>query len=502
MPHHCAPAALALALLFAWMKLWQSLFMERVTAVLSLTPPPRRTMAGLGQTILVQSVVQPTGWLILPLAMVLTFPFAWVFAFYQHLSLTDGDPGEDIRAAVNRAVRDSRIWPRQNHLLILIWTAFSAVVFLNILIGLFTLPYLLKTLFGFDTVFTLTWRTVFNTTYLAVCLGLTYLCVDPLIKTGYALRSFFAESIKTGEDLNVELRRLDALRKTALTVLLGVILITAVFCPPATAGPTPDKPGGETKVVADLDAAIKSVLERPEFSWRLPRDHADHDRPDIFNPFAAFFRWVKPIVKTAVSPLVDRLKPLVKRFIDWLRQQTRINPSEKKTSRDIDWMGWIKLLLFLLLCVFGGLLGVYAKRLWVRRRRTHRDVDREPESAPPDLDDENIDAADRDADQWLTLARDLAAAGNLRQALRAVYLATLAHLAEKGVIQIARHKSNRDYAAELRRRLHENREAQNIFTANVNFFDRVWYGMHAVDQQDIESFTVNHGRIVSSVYGQ
>ncbi len=498
---HCAAAALGLALLFAWMKIWQSLFMDRVRSLLSLMPHRPGTLKSLSRIAFVQSVIQPTGWVLLPLAMVFTIPFAWIFAFYQHLSLMDNTHPESLGEAVGRAVRQCRSWPKQNHVLFLILSAFGTVVFFNILIGLFALPYLLKTLFGFETIFTLTWRSFLNTTYLAVSMGLCYLCVDPLVKTVYTLRSFYDESIQTGEDLNVALRRLAAVRKT-IPVVLSILLMVTFLCGHAAAEQTVDQPVAESVAAADLNVAIRTVLERPEFSWRLPRERNDHASRELFNPLAAFFKWVKPILKTAASPVIDILKPLAKKLVDWFRESARSAPPGKIKSSNINWIGWIKILLFLLLCVFGAMLGVYAKRVWAARKKRVQDNLEEDEPVVPDLNDENVDAKELNVDQWLSLANDLVAKGELRQGLRAVYLATLAYLAEIGVIQIARHKSNRDYATELRRRLHENKDAQDLFSANVTLFDRTWYGLYGVSRNDVELFTDNHKRIVNLVYGQ
>ena len=72
--------------------------------------------------------------------------------------------------------------------------------------------------------------------------------------------------------------------------------------------------------------------------------------------------------------------------------------------------------------------------------------------ATPDLADETLLASQLPEDEWLRLARDFGDAANHRLALRAFYLSILAGLGERGLLAIARHKSNRDYLLELRRR--------------------------------------------------
>ena len=91
-------------------------------------------------------------------------------------------------------------------------------------------------------------------------------------------------------------------------------------------------------------------------------------------------------------------------------------------------------------------------------------------------------------DGWTKLGRELWQRGELRLALRAFYLASLAHLAEHNFLTLARFKSNRDYERELRRRAHSFPAALNLFTETVLTFDRVWYGRHEIDQDLVARF--------------
>ena len=93
------------------------------------------------------------------------------------------------------------------------------------------------------------------------------------------------------------------------------------------------------------------------------------------------------------------------------------------------------------------------------------------------------------------MARDLLNRGELRLALRAFYLATLAHLAERNLITLARFKSNRDYERELARRGHALAEVPVIFAQNVTTFERVWYGLHEVTPEMLQQFSGNVERM-------
>jgi hypothetical protein len=83
----------------------------------------------------------------------------------------------------------------------------------------------------------------------------------------------------------------------------------------------------------------------------------------------------------------------------------------------------------------------------------------------------------------------------MRLALRAFFLSGLAHLAAREVLTLARHKSNRDYEAELRRRARDQPPLLEAFAQNIAVVERVWYGQHAVDAEALRNFELNLERI-------
>jgi len=95
----------------------------------------------------------------------------------------------------------------------------------------------------------------------------------------------------------------------------------------------------------------------------------------------------------------------------------------------------------------------------------------------------------------MKLARELLERGELRLAVRAFYLATLAHLAERNLLTLAKFKSNRDYERELTRRGHALAELPGLFGQNVSVFERVWYGLHDVNQDTVADFARNVERM-------
>ena len=95
----------------------------------------------------------------------------------------------------------------------------------------------------------------------------------------------------------------------------------------------------------------------------------------------------------------------------------------------------------------------------------------------------------------MKLARELLERGELRLAMRAFYLASLAHLAGRNLISLAKFKSNRDYERELRRRGHSFPDLLSVFGETVSVFDRIWYGLHEVNGELVQQFAANVERI-------
>ncbi len=105
----------------------------------------------------------------------------------------------------------------------------------------------------------------------------------------------------------------------------------------------------------------------------------------------------------------------------------------------------------------------------------------------PDLNRENVLASDLPEDEWLRLANELLGRGELRLAVRALYLSNLAFLGARRLIRIARSKSNSIYERELRLRPHGNELLAPFAQSNRNF-ECAWYGFHEVTPEFVDAF--------------
>ena len=252
----CVAASLGLAVLFIWMKCWQALYAGGLRASITGDRAPPWTPRRFLRLASAQTLVQPSGLLAIPAALLLVAPFCAVYSFYQNITaLADGTTPE-VRGVAGRAWRQARLWPTQGYILMWLlspwilaigmltafgsmWLALSAAPELHEVHGQFwfilallimfqlvlplspfgcavaggvavimaLLPGLASVLLGTDTVFTLSGMyAVLNTTFLMTVYAVSYLCLDPLLKAAYVLRCFYGESRQTGEDLRVELR--------------------------------------------------------------------------------------------------------------------------------------------------------------------------------------------------------------------------------------------------------------------------------------------------------
>jgi hypothetical protein len=488
---HIERGAVAMGVLFLWMKCWQAVFAAGLRSQRTGQTGAPWTVRRVGWLALQQSALQPSGLFALPLALFVMIPFAWVFAFYQNLTVMGAEPG-GLCGTWNTAVRQANTRPVQNHLLMGLLVIFTFFVWLNVATTMAWLPYMLKTLFGIDTAFTQAGvKSVFNTTYLACSFALTYVFVDPLIKAVFALRCFYGQSLQTGDDLKSELASVRATASTALP-LLAALVFFSLARPVLAVSPAEAGPPAAAVSPADLNHSIDAVLQRPEFAWRMPREAERESGPERTTWYARAIGAVVDTLRDVMKYCIESLGKLLKWIWDLAR---KLWPDSKPdVSNPFGWAsGWVSFLQILLLILIigvAGLLAVLIIRLW-RRRRQPREIATTAVTATPDLNDENIAADQLPEEGWLKMAREMMAQGNLRLALRAFYLAGLASLGARDMIAIASFKSNREYEMELCRRARALPVVQTAFSQNVAAFDRAWYGLHQVTPEALQRFQNN-----------
>jgi hypothetical protein len=491
----CAAASLFLSLLYVWMKSWQAAAAARWLSYAKGEPSPAWTLRKALRLTLIQASIQPTSLFVLPVSLIITLPFGWTWAFYQNATvLGQSDTAE---ACFKESARLSSIQQKQNHLLLIILSLFGAVCFSNMFILAIQTPGLIKMFLGIESVFTKGGQFwFFNTTFLAVVIVLTWLCVDPLIKAIYVLRCFYCQSIRTGEDIATELRQLPRTNGSAartLGIALAVLLL-AMSAPAQDAAPAPIAVSTNAHAVSanELDRSISTVLEKRDFAWRMPRHKAPSTDPNQ-GWFARSIQSTLLVLKQWARDLGE----MARKTSNWLRDVFRDRSPTANTTpgSGAGWMTSLRFVFIVLIFVIAAILGLMIFRALRRRSSPSPVVNAQPTIAAPDLTDENVSAEQLPEDEWLKLAGELAGQGNLRVALRAYYLASLAHLARRDVIALARFKSNRDYERETRRRARTRPDLVAAFAENVSAFDRSWYGLREVTREVLDHFRENTERI-------
>ncbi len=461
--HNPVIAALCLVALLVWFYRCRQIFSGHLRRRLSLTAA--------------SGVMPLQGWWLacfegtrlvaMPLAIVSLLPLAYATAFYRSLTLFAAE-GLSPLDATAKAWKAGIVWQRENWFVLAILNLLGVAVLVDVAATVILAPLLVKIFTGYESIFTLRGTAALGI-QLPIILALTWLCFDPLLQAVYIVRAFQWEGLRTGEDLLVRLKRLAPL------LLLCVTCLSLSAAPPA---PTLNR--------ANLDQAIDQTLQSREYNWRNPPPASAAEKKD----------WFIDTVDRAVA-LIEKgwkaITDLWSDLLDWIASALRhtvpavdrTQPGKSSAVRPVFYLIGIAImaLALVLLWKFGP------------RRKTAAPA---PVAGPRtvNLSSEALLASDLPEDEWLRMAERYANSGDLRLALRALYLGTLALLNHRGLLTVHACKSNRDYEGELRRRSRDS-GLTRIFRSNIRSFERSWYGFHQVTAEQLQSFRDNLGRIRS-----
>jgi hypothetical protein len=480
-----AVASLGIALLYIWMKCWHVVFAARVKMNISGQPLPQWSFQRILSLAATQTLIHATAFFILPLAALIAIPFGWCYAFYQNVTAEAITELSDLKALCKKAWFQARLWPRQNHILLLIFFVFGIIVFLNIASAIYILPHLLKKFLGIESMFTLSGSHVINTTFWVVTIGISYLCMNPLVKTVYVLRCFYGAALRSGDDLKTELKGLMPGRTGLVIGLLLAVLFVAHPVPSLateTAFTSPEA----------LDRSIDEVMAQREFTWRMPREITAENEKAPKGPIASVVAWIIDKLGKGLKAVINWIDKLINWLIDLLP-----TADQRIASPDENWIASVRVAVIVLLIGLLCALVYILWRSWMRRQTAQAEIAASAVESTPDLEDENTTADDLPVNRWLELARELTEKGSLRQAIRAFYLAILADLAAHELITIEKFKSNREYEIELRRRAHQKEGLLKAFSKSRDVFERVWYGMYKISRLDLDHYAAIQKRLMT-----
>ena len=476
--------AFELTFLFIWMKTWQTLYARVLWNHLSKEPGNGWTFGGLSRMVLTQAVFQPWGFLVIPIGTLFLIPTAWVYAFFQNMTVLGEGSEKSLVLLYRKTWRLTGLWPRQNNLIILCVSCFSFFLFINLACAILTGPELLKSVFGIETMFSRSVMSLFNTTFLAILCVLTYLSVDPLIKAVYTLRCFYGDSLSKGEDLKADLKTVNLPVRTL--VVMGVLgWGTHLFAQNSIS------PGDPSINSDQLDRAITETLNNDEYRWHMPREIiVDENHSSENNAVSRF-------LEGSLRFLIQEIRSAgrgIEKVLEWIAKYFR--PDFKGTTPksgdywDFEWVyGFLWILLAAALCA----LSLLIYRLW--RRRESPGILSQPVQVMPDVSDERVSGSELPMDGWIQMADELFQNGQFRLALRAHYLATLVCLAQHKFLTIAKFKSTMDYDREFNRRAHGHLPLLFHFSESSRLFDRGWYGEGEVTRGMVENFALFHQKI-------
>ena len=489
-------AALQLALLYWWMKIAHAVFSDRLLRQLrGDTDPAPLTLRAKLRFITSQGLIHCTAPWVLPLSIAAMLPFGWVYAGYHNasvLALSIFRKGGRTRDLIRTALVQSNYRQGQNHGLLVILMAFSGIVWLNWLAGTMLAATLAKMFSGSENAISRNPMMMLGTVVVTATFTASYLVVGPLVKALYVLRCFYSLSRKNGEDIDVAFRA-SAVPVAALiaTLWLGGSSLSMGQAPVNNPPPPPVLSSVDPKA---LDQHIRQVLKQDVFQWRMPRDPTKPKPGEEKGWFESFLddirRWLKSASDAVGNAFDHWITDKLKQMIKGLRGA---HPIISDGSMATPWADAAQLILKVLLAILGLLLAVLLIRQW---RRLPPVV---AQAALPEvnLESDQVVATQLPENEWLRLAEEKINSGEFRLAMRALFLATLAHLGERKLLGIVRSKSNGDYVRELSLRARDRQDLRGRFGNSVKVFDWAWYGWHEVTRELLDQFRDNHQHIIN-----
>ena len=279
-----------------------------------------------------------------------------------------------------------------------------------------------------------------------------------------------------------------------ITAVLAAIAISALCICLTPAGVAFADKEAVSSQAESLDKAIDNVLQRRMYQWRMPRPEIESVKKKHRGPIASFFKWLGDSMSMAFKYVGE----LIRGLIEWL--ESLVPESSPKTSEETaGWMTPVRLLLVVLLALAAAGLAYGVFRL-LKRRKVLEPIDAHAvEVAVPDLTEEDVNPAELPVERWLGMAKQMVDKGDLRLAMRAFYLATLARLGEHELLTIEYHKSNLEYQRELYRRVHDKKELTSAFSNSILHFERVWYGLKKITRRQLDEFAKRQDQIAGFV---
>ena len=440
----------------------------------------------------------------------------WCYSACQFASFEAREDSSK-RHSLGGCIALSSQWFGGGLVLFLMMVPLWIAVWLNGLIVALLVPQLLHSIFGVNTllstamgIFSLTRSSAF---WLSLFAG-AWLALDPIVKCSFVIVYQHLQSRHEGDDLRGLLvslpreqeKKAQMIASTAgggrvaigaLAVLAAILAGTSPLASARAAQASQTRGSEETPAntareaqLQKLRRALAEESQRAIYRWH----DADHPSPPTW--FDKLMTKIQQRIEHAWNALRNFLRRL------WPRGPN-LSPGDGKAG---TWQ--LKNLRLWLTLIAILTVGAGAVLFWLRwRREAAAQLSIPLAIAPlPDLSDGAV-ASERSEDEWFALADRLEREGELRLALRSVYLGLLAGLAQREWLTIRRDHTNRDYLNEFTRRWRRRPQAaqgQRIeipekLRGSLRQFDRVWYGSYVLTPEAVTAYRQDQRELLNHV---
>ncbi|MDX2111651.1 MAG: hypothetical protein SFY80_15575 [Verrucomicrobiota bacterium] len=485
--------ALVTALCFTLLKGMQSSYCQAMARALIPSHEPGKVEKPSINGYLEQVWLQTSSLLALSIGVLITLPYPWLQAYYTNLCVLTALPAQDESSLHQRAIRQAGLWVGQNTMLLTLLFAVMIVVFMNCIIAIIGLPWLVKLIFGVEVLFTAAPVTLYSGKFivsiLLIGMGLTWALTDPLVKAIYLLRCYYGESQLSGLDLHQRWTTLRRLRTSAKSALIVFIIALVYNVTPGNLMAQPAvSPQVEPEIVTSslippdvLNATLEQELSKAIYDWRT-------ESQEVSSSLVSMSEWIRAKWKEIYEG------SWLERFMKWIEDLLKSDKkSEEPISRKEETPSILRTLapFLYLIAVFGLIFLLYKL---VQHRLNPAPVVITVATAvtvKPDLESSDTHAEAMSLSGWHAYARELAGRGEYRLAMRALFFAQLSQLADRGVIVLQRHKTNADYNRDINKRGHSYPGLYALFSTNMHLIERVWYGTSVADANGYQAFEEN-----------
>jgi hypothetical protein len=460
--NRCALESLACAVVFFWASAWKAKFGGTLLASMN-GPGVPSPQGGFGRALRLQCIFQTFKLVAMPFAIASVLPIAWTSSFFRNATIEASLPASTLRGVIAKSARRASANARGNWIGVSILIVISLLTFLNVYILFALLPFLVRMFSGVETMFTRNVASLLSFNVFSLVVALTWLIIDPLVLAYAVLRCFYTEAHTDGRDL------LAQLRPTAAALALLLLAFTATHSLSA-ADLSADALSKE-----NLSRAVEGAAKSADYAW-LHAHQPPKGGEDTF-----FARLNRDIGNTfqAVGSWLSDVRNWLRRLFEQSQPNSGKAPAHPVRGADIRWLLYV----FAVLIVIAALVVVWHSRI----ASVEPDIAASTSIQTPYFAKENVLASDLPEEEWLRLARQLLAQGELRLAVRAMYLSNLSYLGSQQFIQIAKSKTNSVYERELRLRPPCS-ELSVPFAQSNRSFERAWYGFYQVTPEFVEVF--------------